>query len=335
MTALRLEPQDEFPHAPDAVVNFSESVYANGFDASTRMGAWMRLGNRVNEGHAELSVCIYLPDGRLACQFRRPPIESNDAFEAGGLRYAVLEPFGRLEMAYAGEVLVLDDPMMLRDPAAMFASAPRADAEVRFSIRAVSPPHGGEPTSVEHEHLMLYGHEFSRGHFNQHIGVRGTIRVGDDHFALDGHGWRDHSWGPRYWQAIWAYRLFLANFGEDRGFMLLKNMRPDGTARRLGVVLLDGAYHDVTDFDVVTEWSGNQDPVGARIVARTAEGTAVVEARVISLAPLRNRRMADGELLVSRVAEAFTEFTWEGRTGYGIMEYIERVEDGAAVGYPL
>ena len=40
-------------------------------------------------------------------------------------------------------------------------------------------------------------------------------------------------------------------------------------------------------------------------------------------------------MLVSRVAEAFTEYTWDGRNGYGIMEYIERVEDGVAVGYPL
>jgi hypothetical protein len=36
-----------------------------------------------------------------------------------------------------------------------------------------------------------------------------------------------------------------------------------------------------------------------------------------------------------RIAEGFTEFTWNGRTGYGMTEYIERVEDGVPVGYPL
>jgi hypothetical protein len=34
-------------------------------------------------------------------------------------------------------------------------------------------------------------------------------------------------------------------------------------------------------------------------------------------------------------ARGFTEFTWDGRTGYGMTEYIERVEDGVPVGYPL
>ena len=333
---LRLDHRDEYPHPPDDLVNFNESVYASGWDPDLRAGGWMRLGNRVNEGHAELSVCLYLPDGRVACQFSRPAIDTNDAFDAGGLRYRVDEPFAAVEMTYDGEVFVLDDPSVLRDPAAMFASAPRAQASVRFGARGVSPMHGGEPTAPEHEQLMYYGHEFSRGHFNQHTAVRGHIRVGDEDFPIDGHGWRDHSWGPRYWQAIWAYRLFIANFGPDRALMLLKNIRADGTSRRLGVLLVDGDYHEVTDLDVWTDWSDDKEPAAARIGVRTAAGTAVIEARTITLAPLRNRRRTDdGQVLVSRVAEAFSEYTWDGRTGYGIMEYIERVEDGEAVGYPL
>src|ERR1700754_4100053 len=99
---MRLEARDEHTHAPDAAENFNESVYANAFDASARVGGWMRLGNRVNEGYAELSVCLYLPDGRVACQFKRPEIRGNDGFEAGGIRYEVKEPFEALEMVYEG-----------------------------------------------------------------------------------------------------------------------------------------------------------------------------------------------------------------------------------------
>src|ERR1700743_3430147 len=82
---LRPEGADEYPHAVDDVVNFNESVYASGWDAASKMGGWMRLGNRVNEGYAELSVCLYLPDGRGACQVQRPEIKSNAQFTAGGL----------------------------------------------------------------------------------------------------------------------------------------------------------------------------------------------------------------------------------------------------------
>jgi hypothetical protein len=50
---------------------------------------------------------------------------------------------------------------------------------------------------------------------------------------------------------------------------------------------------------------------------------------------LRNRRRVGDDTLISRIAEGFTEFTWDGRTGYGMTEYIERIEDGVPVGYPL
>jgi hypothetical protein len=332
-SGFRLQPEDEFPHPPDDVVNFNESVYMNAFDPRSRVGGWMRLGNRVNEGHAELSVCLYLPGGRVACQFGRPEIERNDRFEAGGLRYECATPFERCEMSFEGDVMVLDDPGALREPGQVFQRAPRVPARVSWTGTGVSPVHGGEPTTPDQE--TLYGPEFSRGHFNQHTRNAGTLRVGDEEWEIDGFGWRDHSWGPRYWQAIYAYRLFLANFGPDRGFMLLKNIDPDGRARRLGVVLVDGDYEDVVDLEVATDWSADRDPERMRIGVRTPNRAEVIDARVLTMAPLRNRRRAGEEILHSRIAEGFTEFTWGDRTGYGMTEYIERVVEGEPVGWPL
>lgn len=332
-SGFRMEPQDEYPHRPDDAVNFNESVYMNAFDPARRMGGWMRLGNRVNEGYAELSVCLYLPDGRVACQFQRPSIDANDAFDAGGLRYEVVEPFKRLDMSYEGEVMVLDDPNDLRDPARMFKTARREAASVRWNGSAVSPVHGGEPTSPEQE--TQYGTDFSRGHFNQHTRMEGTISVGDQEWPIDGFGWRDHSWGPRYWQAIYSYRLLLANFGAERAFMLLKITDSAGHSRRLGVLLVDGDYERVTDLDVTTEWTEQRDPATIWLGVRTERRKEVIEARVITMAPLRNRRKVDGGVLISRVAEGFTEYTWNGETGYGMCEYIERIEGDELVGYPL
>ena len=330
---FRLEAEDEFSHPPDGASNFNESVYMNGFDPAQRVGGWMRLGNRVNEGFAELSVCLYLPDGRIACQFQRPAIDSNDRFSAGGLTYECTEPFRRATMTFTGEVIVPSSPEALRDPREMFAGAPRAPAEVVLEATAISPIHGGVPTSSGQE--TLYGQDFSRAHFSQHTQINGSIRIREEQWRLDGWGWRDHSWGPRFWQAIYAYRLLLAGFGEDRAFMLLKNISRDGRARRLGVVLADGVYEEVVDLDVVTEWTDTAEPVRMRINVGTASRRGQIEARVLTLAPLRNRRRADGQTLESRIAEGFTEYTWGDRVGYGMAEYIERIEDGVPLGYPL
>ena len=99
-----LEPEDEYTHEPDAASNYNESMYLNGFDLDQGLGAWFRLGNRVNEGYAEMSVCLYLPDGRVGFMFGRPKIEHNDAMHAGGLEIAVVTPFEHLTIAYEGRL---------------------------------------------------------------------------------------------------------------------------------------------------------------------------------------------------------------------------------------
>ena len=75
---------------------------------------------------------------------------------------------------------------------------------------------GGEPDEPPRE---APGEEFAKGHYEQLVAGTGTIRVGDEEWDVDGYGLRDHSWGPRYWQAPWYYRWLTANFGDDFGFM--------------------------------------------------------------------------------------------------------------------
>src|ERR1039458_7878141 len=46
--------------------NFNESMYFNAYDPQARLGGFFRLGNRANEGAGEMTICLYLPDGRVA-----------------------------------------------------------------------------------------------------------------------------------------------------------------------------------------------------------------------------------------------------------------------------
>ena len=333
MNQYRLAPADEYLHAPTRETNFNESVYVNGFDPAQRCGGWMRLGNRANEGHAEVQVCMYLPDGRIACQFKRPEIAGNAGFAAGGLSYEVIEPFARIGMRYQGALMVLDDPELLRDPKRLFADAPSLPATIDYELEGVSPVHGGEPVADAQQ--TMYGRDFSLGHFNQHTRTRARVTIGDEHWAFDAFGWRDHSWGPRYWTNIYFYRLLIANFGPDRGMMLLKITGRDGVTRRHGVLQFDGEYEEITDLDLVTEWTASKDPARIHLGVRTAQRGVRIEGEVIRLAPLRNRRKVGDVWLQSRIAEGLTMWRWDGREGMGIAEYIEVLEDGEPVGHPL
>ena len=60
-----VKPEDEYTHPLGSETNFNESMYFNFFDQKEAIGGFIRLGNRANEGRAEMTVTLYLPDGRV------------------------------------------------------------------------------------------------------------------------------------------------------------------------------------------------------------------------------------------------------------------------------
>ena len=339
--AVRLEPIDEYLHELGPEPNFNESMYFNVFDPSERVGGFFRLANRANEGSGEMTACVYFPDGRVGFMFKRPEVHTNDAFDAAGMRFGVVTPFEELTVTYEGKLCMLDDPLQMADPKAAFTSNPFEQAEVRLTYRGVAPPFGGEP-DTPHEKP---GEEFARGHYEQLVGARGTIRVGDEEWAIDGFGLRDHSWGPRYWQAPWYYRWLTANFGDGFGFMGSRVARRDGDGTRGGFVWDGDELHLCRDFEISTDWTGDDAyhrSINATLRAKDREWK--VSGRVLSLIPLRNRRTTpEGEQLVTRISEGMTEWTLQsgtsarnedlaGRVGYGLSEYLDQIIDGQPVG---
>ncbi|NQV21630.1 MAG: hypothetical protein HQ511_09460 [Rhodospirillales bacterium] len=332
MTDFRLDESDEFPHPVDNAVNFNESMYFNVFDPVQKVGGWFRIGNRPNENYAEMSVCLFLPDGKVGFMYARPEITKNDKHDAGGLRFTVDEPFKRFSQSYQGDVLILKNPREMIDPKAAFQNNPKEACSIELSYTGLSPLHGGEPTAPDGQ--TMYGRSFSRGHFNQHTAGVGTITVGGTTYTINGFGWRDHSWGPRYWQNIWWYRLLLANFGDDMGFMILKITDMDRTTRRVGVVFRNGRYEELLDMDLMTEYSDDPYHQKIHLEARTTEGSFKAEGQVRTLLPLRNRRKIDDGILHTRICEGMTEWTAEGRTGWGLCEYLDQIVDDQPVGFP-
>lgn len=329
---VRLEPIDEYMHELGPESNFNESMYFNLYDPAQGVGGWFRCGNRANEGYAEMTVCLYLPGGRVAFMYKRPEIDNNDAFDAGGIRFEVVEPFKRLDVTYTGKVVLLDEPLQMADPKEAFTNNPYAECEVRIEYSGVSAMFGGEPDEP-HEKP---GEEFAKGHYEQLIAGRGTIRVGDEEWEVDGFGLRDHSWGPRYWQAPWYYRWLTANFGAEFGFMGSRIARRDGEGTRGGFVWEDGQLHLCHDFEIQTDWQGEDTyHQGISAVLRSGDKEWKVTGQVLNLIPLRNRRPDPdtGDMLVTRISEGMTEWTLEdGRTGYGLSEYLDQIIDGNPVG---
>ncbi len=332
---LRLEPSDEYMHPLEEATNFNESMYFNVFDPNSRIGGFCRLGNRANEGNAEMTTCLYLPDGRVGFMFGRPEITTNDSFDAGGMRFEVIEPFESLRVSYRGKVVLLDEPTQMAHPRKAFTENPWVDSVVDLEYRGLVRAFGGEPVNDDGSPLTedLSG-GFARGHYEQHVGARGVIAVGDEEWEVDGFGLRDHSWGPRFWQAPWWYRWLTINFGDDAGFVLSIIANREGGRRIGGVVYEHGAYRHLDSCEIDTDWEGADSyHREIRAVARAGDDTYEIEGTVLNLIPLRNRRTSpEGEQLVTRISEGMTEWRWNGRTGYGLSEYLDQIVDGQPVG---
>jgi len=323
-----VRPEDDYTHPLGPEPNFNESVYFNFFDRDARRGGFLRIGNRANEGYAELTVIVYEPDGSALFNYKRPAITTNDGWNAGGLSVEVLVPGEKLRTKYDGSVVYLADPRAMHDPGKAFKENPHRRLAIDLVHEGVGPLYGhvGKPGD---------GNEFARAHFEQHMKVSGTLAVdGGAPVELRGHGLRDHSWGPRYWQAPWWYRWLTANFGADFGFVVSIIASRDGGRHYGGMVLRDGAYELIRHATIETEWTGDdQYHVSIRATATTDAGSYEITGRVLNLIPLRNRRETpEGEQLVTRISEGMTEWSCNEMTGYGLSEYLDQLVDGRPVG---
>ncbi len=336
MVRMRRGPEDDYMHALESASNFNESRYYNWFDPAASMGGWVRMGNRVNEGHAELTVCLYLPDGRVGFMFKRPPIQTNDAHDAGGLKFEVMEPYVEHKVTYEGKVCVLKQPRDMADPPAAFKDNTHEACRIDLRLTAVGAPWGGEPEWEEGEERPDVDPEkmFARGHTEQHMAITGTVDIGTERYVIsDGLGLRDHSWGPRYWQNIWWYRWLTVNLGAELGFACTISGNEDGR-RRVNGFLYDvrrygnNQWVPIRDVELSSDYDTEWFPAKNRAVVSTDDHVYQVAGDVWSNIPLRNRR----EGKVTRITEGMTRWHCDGLDGAGLSEYLDQIVDGVPVG---
>ena len=137
---------------------------------------------------------------------------------------------------------MLDEPLQMANPRKAFTENPWVDADGR--PRLPRPGHGVRRRAGERRrqpaHRGPLGRLRPRATTSSTSARGASIRVGDEEWEIDGFGLRDHSWGPRFWQAPWYYRWLTMNFGDDAGFVVSVITARDGSERVGGVAFEDG-----------------------------------------------------------------------------------------------
>ncbi len=330
------DPADELFHPVGDHPAWSESYYFNFVDPRTGVGAFTRMGFRPNDGWADALHAVYLPGGRVAFTYgRRTDLTPEAVAGFGSADPAVAnltlrrgEPFRRWEIVYSGEAQDMDDPTVMllatRDRPEGWARPAHLDMAVTFE--ALAGPH--------------YAVGGVQGHFEQTGRVRGTIRLGEQTWEVDGYGVRDKSWGPRTWQAPSGSEAkaagpaavergcflnwFSMNFGADLALGGACGRTADGSFRGKGWIQRSGHTLELPEVTITTAFD-DANPLLHRTVhleATDSEGTAItVDGTVLSICPTKIPRR-DG---VTFVNEGLARFTTDGRTGFGIAEHWHAV----------
>jgi hypothetical protein len=203
----------------------------------------------------------------------------------------------------------------MADPGRAFRENPFRKLRLDLEHTGVGPLYGhvGEPGD---------GNDFARAHTEQHMKIAGTLQIeGEPEIQLAGHGLRDHSWGPRYWQSIASYRWITGNFGDDLGMVISR------VGDRVGGVFHKGdELLRINELELDTDYEpGSHYHTGLRAKVGLSDGSShVVEGVVKGFIPLRNRRGGKN----TTIGEGMTEYTLDGeRVGYGLSEYLDQPED--------
>jgi hypothetical protein len=312
---LSLRDSDDSMHENTGEPTFNESAYFNFHDPHVRLGGFVRIGNRPNEGHAEMTVCLYPPGGGAAFMFWRAQISGNDGFEAAGLRFEMPRAFAQQRISYDGTCCMLERPLDLLDPRRAFAENPHVPVTIALRYEALCDAFGGEPTKPRPD-----APEFFRGHFEQHGRATGTVTIDGTQYLFDGFGVRDRSWGPRRWQALERYRWLTMNFGPDAGLAVALVTERGGREVHGGYIF--GAGEPNRPLERTQIETRQEDGLHSELTAVVHPAGGVperIEGRVLQMVPLRNRR--DG--VTTRIAEGLTEWRWGERVGYGWSEYLD------------
>ena len=316
-----IQPKDDYTHPLGTEENFNESMYFNFFDQSRGYGGFLRIGNRANEGYAEVTLCLFLPGSEVLFNYQRPRITGNDAMDAGGMRFEVLEPLAKHRTVYEGGAVFLQEPAQMADPGRAFRENPHKRVSLDLVHEAVGPVYGsaGAGRTVENP-----DREFARAHYEQHMRARGTLTIDGQTTEIDGTGLRDHSWGPRYWQAIHSYRWLTCTFGPDFGIVVSEVSPQEGVRNQSGVVVRGEGLERIRTVDIDTEFVPGT-PYHQRLTANLGLESGerlTLEGQVKGFIPLRNRRAG----MVTHIGEGMTEYRCGDRVALGISEYLDQIE---------
>jgi hypothetical protein len=275
--------EDLVQAVPEGVPAWSENIFFFPFDYEKQIGIFSHLGRSFQDPHLWREyVHVLLPGGRalLTKSFGRRPDESETVTGGNGLRYEVVEPFRRWHLSFDG---------VARDTtrAALMTGANRdgRGVHLQFDLEAEFLCAPWSAATATPEDGGLAGG--AKQHFEQVSRYTGTITVDGEVTELDARGFRDHSRGPRKFEARSGHTLLSGAFPSGLMVGMFETRALDGTPKfSQGFTVRDGVPYDAEVVRVPT-YQRDDVPEPWTVVLRDDRGEElVVEGQPIDSVPM-------------------------------------------------
>lgn len=308
-----LDASHDRAHPVETDTAWSESYYFNCYDPDADTGFFTRVGVRPNEGTIDVGLSVWVPGGGVAhLRHVRPQSEMVDGvLEVGPVRYEMLEPMKHWRITARGDTT--NGPV---------------DMDVVFDAR--TPPIGadGQNREASDPSSAATRQSVGKGHLEQGGLWTGAIEIGGERRELgaSARGNRDKSWGPRRWGGPKMWRWFSINIDDDTHFGGIV-IGTDGGDLHRGWVWRDGDHASIAEWKVTSDLADDGvTHTATHVVATDKSGrTHQLEADVFRVEPGPAGIRPNSTI----VNEGLARWTYEGRTGTGISEYLHQL-DGSA-----
>lgn len=314
-----LDERHDYAHPVEGDTAWSESYYFNGYDPSTDTGLFTRIGVRPNEGTIDVGLSLWLPGDRVASlrAVREQRVMTDDDLQVGGVRYERLAPMKEWRLTADGDPLTATLVDGTTVPVAMDLTWSALTPAVGVDGQSSTGSGAGASAST--------AATVGKGHLEQAGRWTGWIAAGDERWTLgaDARGNRDKSWGPRRWGGPRMWRWFSINVGDDTHFGGIRIGTPDGDLHR-GWVWTAGEATSIREWDVRTRLADDGLTHRATDVRATDKKGRKHELRgeVLRVYGVPHET-GDGATIVN---EGLARWTYDGRVGYGIAEYLHQLD---------
>jgi hypothetical protein len=165
---------------------------------------------------------------------------------------------------------------------------------------------------------------FAKGHIEVGGDIKGTVRLGDTTYTIEGMAYRDHSWGKRDRSTMLSHRWIAGTVGPELTFNATAWHGTDGTLLTYGIVCRNGEISYARHVDIVVHMEIDAVSHRGGVLTMTLE-----DGEVIALHP----KLVDGFLTQHHntgVVDALCEVEWNGLKGFCDFEISTNPRAGTA-----